>query len=142
MSDGQHGLIGPVGDEVLLTPSKEAVSLTFRVRSDIEAEGGVETGPDGAPRFVGKVRVSKDSSFEFPEGTRDADKLAAFLQKMLPIGALLERTSLVDRPQADKPSAIAAPAVAAVRVSEPAREARATFNIFGMHCASCAGLIE
>ncbi|HSD12652.1 MAG TPA: heavy metal translocating P-type ATPase [Patescibacteria group bacterium] len=142
MSDGQRDLIGPVGDEVRLTPSKEAVSLTFRVRSDIEAEGGVETGPDGAPRFVGKVRVSKDSSFEFPEGTRDADKLAAFLQKMLPIGALLERTSLAERPQQDRPAAVPAPVVEALRTPVPPQEARATFNIFGMHCASCAGLIE
>ncbi|HTM68715.1 MAG TPA: heavy metal translocating P-type ATPase [Candidatus Binatia bacterium] len=130
----------PPETAVELKPSKTATAFTYRMRSDIEAEGTVVTGPDGLPRFDGKVRASRSGSFEFPEGAKDAEALAAMLQKALPIGALLERTAVPDRPSV--PAANAAPAA----VSEPkavARgEVRATFAIYGMHCASCAGLIE
>ncbi|TAK05752.1 copper-translocating P-type ATPase [Patescibacteria group bacterium] len=60
--------------------------------------------------------------------------MASFLQKSLAAGALLEQA----------PS-LTATLPAARQAHAPATdggETRITFNIFGMHCASCAGLIE
>ena len=126
-------------------PSKEAKGLALHVRTDVDADGTVAAGADGLPQFVGKIKVTKTNTIEFPEGVAEAEQAANFLQKTLNIGAIMERTSLVVPSGAEKSMAqwvAAPPGNGAAPQTGAAGEVRAHFNIFGMHCASCAGLIE
>jgi hypothetical protein len=135
----------PAENEVsraLIRPSKDAKGLSLHVRTDVSAEGTVSAGRDGAPQFVGKINVTKTNTIEFPEGLREAEEVASFLQKTLHIGSLLDKTGAATAvANAVSPGGqLAAPATTPTPATPG--ECRLTFDIFGMHCASCAGLIE
>ncbi|MEK9152051.1 MAG: heavy metal translocating P-type ATPase, partial [Patescibacteria group bacterium] len=125
-----------------MQPSKEAKGLALHVRTDVDAEGTISTGQDGAPQFVGKVKVTKTNTIEFPEGLAGAEEVASFLQKSLNIGSILDKTGLVSIAAPVTDRRVEQMSVPAVSSPPRSAECRVTFNIFGMHCASCAGLIE
>ncbi|MBI4457933.1 copper-translocating P-type ATPase [Candidatus Uhrbacteria bacterium] len=130
------------GQPPAIRPSADASSLALRLTTDIDAKGSLQAGPDGKPQFTGSLHISKSNIIEFPEGVREAEELAKLLQKTLNMGAILEKAGALE-PEVRPMALPSAPSASAAAVP-PARaeECRVTFNVFGMHCASCAGLIE
>ncbi len=120
--------------------SSDTGGIALRSTTDIDAEGTLQTGQDGRPQFIGRVRVTKSNVIEVPEGVREAEELARFLQKTLNAGTILDKAVSLE-PEV-RPTAMPSIPVAAGSPPIHSEECRVTFNIFGMHCASCAGLIE
>src|SRR3989338_3909245 len=145
-----------------LKPQKGPHAFKLHIESTIHAEGNLRHSEDQSPQFVGKIEVQKNGSIEFPEGKQDAEEFASFLQKTLrPMSSLLERLSAYEpaspglqsassglpqggpaSPQPLGESEPGEPAQAAPQAAGAQGERRASFNIYGMHCTSCANLIE
>ncbi len=128
-----------------LKPQKDQQTIKLHIESTIHAEGNLQHREDQPPQFVGKIEVQKNGTIEFPEGRQDAEEFASFLQKTLrPMSSVLERVSMYAPSSQKLPSA--PPSLAQSESAAPKIAAqgdiRAGFNIYGMHCTSCANLIE
>lgn len=155
----------PMRPDMTLKPQKDPHTFKLHIESTIHAEGNLKHAPDQAPQFVGKIEVQKNGSIEFPEGKQDAEEFASFLQKTLrPMSSLLERLGAYEPASSElQPAssrqwqgergepAHAAPKGAGTQegTATPAAssgaaqgEKRISFNVYGMHCTSCASLIE
>ncbi|MEK7073329.1 MAG: heavy metal translocating P-type ATPase [Patescibacteria group bacterium] len=128
-----------------MRPVPGASVFRLHLQSDIHADGTITAGDDGTPRFTGTISVDKNGSIEFPDGQPQAAELAAFLQKTLrPMCTAIETASAyAPSPVAPVPqTAPVAPKVVAVPSASPVGDKIVHLSIYGMHCASCAGLIE
>ena len=118
------------------------VNLKLRYEIVTEAEGRVKSDETGRPFFDGKIISQKKSSIEYPPGVPEMDKITERLSQLLNFGGLLEGgPRQVAPPAATQPSAAASAVEAKPEAATPADQ-RAVFLIGGMHCSSCAGLIE
>lgn len=127
-----------------LRPSAESL-FKLKITSEIRAEGTIQSNDGKPPLFLGKIEVDKHGVIEFPEGKREAEELAAFLQKSLrPMSSFLEAASIYHSTGSNGSSPASPPHVAPLPSVATTRqgEVRTNFNIYGMHCASCAALIE
>ncbi len=125
-------------------PTAGGKSLKLRFETVTEAEGEVRSGESGRPYFAGKIVSRRQSAVEYPQGAPEIDKLMENMSRVLQSGALLESggTRPAAEPAAHQlPQSAPVPEAPATTV-EAAGEKRATFVIGGMHCSSCAGLIE
>lgn len=101
-----------------------------------EAEGKMQIDENGKPCFDGKIRTHKTGWLEYPQGVKDIEKIVSHLSRILDLGGALEKNETTIEKQ--KPEATAA------NENMPPKdgEKRAAFILSGMHCSSCAGLIE
>lgn len=104
---------------------------------DAEAEGCVKTDEKGQSFFEGKISTRKTGSLEYPRGAEDVEKIISHLSRVLELGGGLAGSALAGQ------SAKAPPPAAVIAAPEASGgEKRAAFILNGMHCSSCAGLIE
>ncbi|MEK9165623.1 MAG: cation transporter, partial [Patescibacteria group bacterium] len=115
--------------------------LKIRLESSTEAEGNFGS-IDNQPNFQGKVKHQRKGEIEVPRGQKNIEQLADNLLRSDNIGQIfrLLGSSVQDIPHLITP----APAVSVVApvLSVPKKEEQVQLSIEGMHCSSCAGLIE
>ncbi|MBI5731926.1 MAG: copper-translocating P-type ATPase [Candidatus Magasanikbacteria bacterium] len=120
----------------------EALKLSYDTRAD--AVGSIKTDNAGRPYFDGQISTSKHGEVAFPKGTKDLENIVQFFSGILRAGEVVEQLGKIEAPHhlpttssTSQPIAeMAAPATASTG------EKRAIFSIGGMHCASCAAIIE
>jgi len=122
-----------------------AKDAPFRVKleSVVEADGSFGT-ENGQPNFTGKVTHKKHGEFEVPEGRTDVGGLVDELIQSSKIGQLFNifsNQTVTEKPRlsvglSDRQE------LQTVGVSKEKKDEQIQLAISGMHCASCAGLIE
>lgn len=130
------------------------IGQPFKVKlaTQIEAEGKVMEGLDGKPYFEGKIKNDKTAEFDVPEDQTDTKHFIEQLSKTASLSNLFElinsERKVVTTTAALKTlegSATSSPAV--IKPATSATTAinankRANLSLFGMHCSSCANIIE
>lgn len=108
-----------------------------------EAEGSIHIDKNGQPSFEGKVNTKKTGSLELPNGGEDMEKIVTHLSRVLDLSGVLDRVNQTT-PVALRPDVSPAPTPVAQAVIEKPQqgEKRVSLILSGMHCSSCAGLIE
>ncbi|MDO8584102.1 MAG: heavy metal translocating P-type ATPase, partial [bacterium] len=117
--------------DIIETPAKEPLEFSFDVKTS--ARGSSTIGTDGTPVFDGTIETQRHGELRAPKGMQDIQHIADHLSRILQIGTTMEPMS---------PKKIAANKTPLKTVPDDQREARQTFLIGKMHCASCAGIIE
>lgn len=120
----------------------------FKLEANIEAEGKIIEGPDGKPLFEGKIKNDKSAEFEIPEGQIEDKNILDQLSKTLSFANLFEFLSTEKK--ADSHSAISSVSEKVVgnqpainnTLTAPNASQRISLSLFGMHCSSCANIIE
>src|SRR3989339_439503 len=119
----------------------------FKIKLETTVEATGEFGQkNDKPSFQGKISQHKKGEFEVPNGRPDIDLIVDKLVNSAKIGQLLNvfsNDSMVSRPSLTPASlAKTEPADTAHLTAGANGEERLSLNITGMHCASCAGIIE
>lgn len=112
----------------------------LRLESVVEAEGNF-TSVNNQPNFEGKVKRVKRGELEVPQGRADIEAVVDKLVQSSKLGQLFgifnEGGGEV-KPAAEKMAAL----VSAKEETKARGEQQITLSLGGMHCASCAGIIE
>ena len=116
--------------------------VKIKLESRIEAEGTIVEDSSGRPRFEGKVNNSKTAEFDLSEDDSKAKSFIDSLIKSISISGLFDAISgnssnsnINISTDGETPKNISI--VRGKNVS-----ARISLSLSGMHCASCAGIIE
>ncbi|MBI3956901.1 MAG: copper-translocating P-type ATPase [Candidatus Kerfeldbacteria bacterium] len=111
----------------------------IRVRYDVQTEavGTIKRADKGVPYFDGTIQTRRSSSVVIPRGAEQGERI---------VETLVRTMRGVDAPGAAAAALpAAAPAAAATADLTPppvGAEKRTSLLVNGMHCSSCAGLIE
>ncbi len=127
-------------------PSEIASAAKVSIHRETTADGTVRTWPQGVTEFTGKVTVTTKCEMS-PKDEQERMDLLSTIQHAFKLDSAFER---IDTFVSGTKSATEDQAVIGVSDTEepqtqqhvPAEELRVSFNLYGMHCASCAGLIE
>lgn len=115
----------------------------IKVESVTEAEGIFGT-QERQGDFKGRVKHRKTGEFEVPEGRDDIDKVVDNLLHSGRLSQIFGIFSGENRTESssDNSQIKAEITKKAINVNSQNQDERVDFNIEGMHCTSCAGLIE
>ena len=121
--------------------------LTVKVESSIEAAGIVKEGDNGRPYFEGKITSNKTAEFSIPEGKSTIKPFMDQLLNSVKLSELFTTLTAQPQPSLNSPSQtvttttpITDPSKNTVSDKNPTK--RTMLSLTGMHCASCAGIIE
>jgi len=118
--------------------------LHVKLSQTAEAEGRVAQNTGGQAYFQGKIKHHKTAEFTIPEHQVQLQQFAKQLEQERYLEKLFDLTSLSNN-SATKPAA-AAPQSSDHRINNEAAPAsgaqRVNLVLSGMHCASCANIIE
>lgn len=118
-------------------PKQVAASQPIKVRLELQtvAEGSVSLEGAGKPVFNGTMTDHKSVTLDGGEQAPDADITHVFSAAKISqlFSSLFPNTGSVSE---------SAPAAIATTPVRPAGDQTATLALYGMHCASCAGVIE
>ncbi len=115
-----------------------------KLESSTVADGKIST-TDGEPNFTGKITQSKKGEFEIPQGRNDLEKIVQNLFDASKVGQLFGmingesgqvKTNAVDHSIHDMSP------VVSVTSNNKTGDESISLSLTGMHCASCALLIE
>lgn len=135
---------------VIKSDKKSGTPIKMKLEAKIEAEGRVLESADGKPYFEGKIKNDRSAHFDIPQGDSEAksfiDQLANATNishlfdaviggdKKVTTGSVQQITASADAVKAD---------TAKMDVSKEADpNKRVSLSLFGMHCSSCANIIE
>lgn len=146
-SNNQPSELNPTSPPLEVKPKEKSTPVKIKIEHTLEADGELITTNEGTPQFKGKLRIDKQGSVEFPENSKPAEEVANFLRHQLrPMSLALENATAYRPASTSSKGTDALSAVSTAStppVSTPSKsEVRASLAIYGMHCASCAGLIE
>jgi Cu+-exporting ATPase len=124
--------------------------IKMKLESKIEAEGRVFEGADGRPYFEGKIKNERDAEFGIPQGD---DKARGFVDQLVNATNL---PHLFDAVVGDGQTAYKVNRTASTQgvitesdtnmspINGKAKDTnkRVSLSLFGMHCSSCANIIE
>ncbi|MEK7482386.1 MAG: heavy metal translocating P-type ATPase [Patescibacteria group bacterium] len=118
----------------------------MRVESIVEAEGNFSAKND-TPSFSGKVRHQKRGEFEVPQGRDDIDKIVDNLIRSSKIGQLFgifsgDSQAPPNFYQPTAPQSLETVQGVGEEMPKGNGTAQVSLALSGMHCASCAGIIE
>lgn len=120
----------------------------IQINREARAEGTLRAWPQGATEFTGNITVTTKCEVD-PKSLKEGSDIVSAFQKVFQIGSGLERVdhyaSAPSAPTSEKlseTSAIAITKEARANDAPISQEKRTNFHLYGMHCASCAGLIE
>ncbi len=124
-------------------------ALKIRLESSVAAEGSFSS-QEGRPNFSGKVTHHKRGEFEIPQGRPDISNLVDELVRSTKINQLfsifsgeVRTTEAGQILSPTKQAATPAPLNASTpELLKEKKEEQVHLSLSGMHCASCAGLIE
>ncbi len=132
--------------QIRLRPGPAGKPMKLSITSAAEAEGTVQDDGNGKPAFTGKIRHAKTAEITFPRSASSSKNALEQFAKTLNVAPLFELLGRSDHPALTGGHAAAMPAAAAAATSStPSAHAAPSIislHIQGMHCASCAGLIE
>jgi len=118
-----------------------------RINREARAEGTLRSWPQGATEFTGNITVTTKCEVD-PKSLKEGSDIVSAFQKVFQIGSGLERVDhYASAPVPPQEKSIAN--LSEVQKKEvqtnnvlSSQEKRTNFHLYGMHCASCAGLIE
>lgn len=113
--------------------------LKIKLEANIEAEGRVLSGSDGKPYFEGKIHNNKLAEFSVPDNQPGAKEFVDQLSNTASLAGLFD--SLLSGSKSAEPRQVSAPVMESA-MSQTNHAKRANISLYGMHCSSCAGLIE
>ena len=113
----------------------------MKLASTLEAEGKF-TEEGATPTFQGKLTQKRTGEFEIPEGKENVDSFIDTILHSSKFSQLFQSLSGegVDKP--DNHSNRETISLAKIPASLPKEEIKTDFVVSGMHCASCANIIE
>ncbi|OGL74259.1 copper-translocating P-type ATPase [Candidatus Uhrbacteria bacterium RIFCSPHIGHO2_12_FULL_60_25] len=156
-------LTGATSPEQETPPASEhaseraAQNADARVRYEVTtwAEGRIRHDERGEPYFEGRVTSQKAGTVTNATTSQEAGKIVEHLARTLAVSHVFDRVGAIHAPSSSAASSVTAPSepVQAIAIHTPpaaapgssvgeGTEQRATFLVGGMHCSSCAGLIE
>jgi Cu+-exporting ATPase len=128
-------------------PSAEDAAATTKVtvHREAKAEGTLRAWPQGATEFTGNVTVTTKCEID-PKGLKEGADIVSAFQNVFQIGSGLERVDHYAAASSEKKPIETAPETKQEKTQREntpeSQEKRTNFHLYGMHCASCAGLIE
>jgi Cu+-exporting ATPase len=130
------------GSELVLDRKTVDSQAPFRLRleSSVEAEGNF-SAEDSQPNFKGKVKRVKRGELEVPQGQEDLGVVMDKLVQSAQFGQLfgiLNESGTEAKPAAERIAVLAGNQ----GQTKAKGEEHITLSLGGMHCASCAGIIE
>jgi len=133
----------PDGQVSLKQPST-GKPLKVKLETSVQAEGRVLTGHDGQPYFEGKIKNDKRAEFDMPENDRDSQNFIDQLAKSANLSNLFDKVMGTEKKSAAGPDRLPVKptAVPATEAKELSASKRISLSLSGMHCASCANIIE
>ncbi|MCR4256254.1 MAG: heavy metal translocating P-type ATPase [Candidatus Uhrbacteria bacterium] len=143
--DRFKALVEDLGFRAVETSAAEAKSTiapdaNITVRRETLAEGTLRAWPQGATEFTGKVTVTTACDVD-PSGLKEGADIVSAIHALFQVGPGLERVERFTTPRATETAPVL-PEEARKDDPDASQETRTSFHLYGMHCASCAGLIE
>lgn len=114
----------------------------IRLESQIEADGKVLEDQSGRHFFEGKIKNNKTAEFIIPENKPEIQKFMDKLGSTANLVNLFESVLGNKKENAIKQIADGHPTISTVTQSELNHNQRLNLSLFGMHCSSCANIIE
>lgn len=108
------------------------IKISYTVQT--QAEGNLRTDENGKPYFDGKIISNKKGEIEYPKGTTEIDKLTDNIQKILNLNESIS--------QPVQPATISQSSELKPSTNSTIGDKRIDLIIGGMHCASCAAIIQ
>ena len=121
--------------------------FTVRYEASAEATGTVKQDENGRAYFDGKIVAKKSSLVDCPSDTPDLNPITELLIESVRLGHALDvgnnqRAAVAEKPIGMQPTEKNDDAAIKTAATAVGAEKRTSFVISGMHCSSCAGLIE
>ncbi len=122
--------------------------LKIKLETSVQAEGRVLTGQNGQPYFEGKITNDKKAEFDVPEDDNNSRNyidqlvksanLSNLFDKIMGTGTEKKSVSVAEPNKLqDKPTTASALETKSLNANK-----RISLSLSGMHCASCANIIE
>lgn len=138
--------------EVVQNKVSAGKPIKMKLEARIEAEGRVMESADGKPYFEGKIKNDRTAEFDVPTGDEQAKGFVDQLFSASSIAHLFDAVigGSKKSEQLTAKAAISAPIDSIQKVAPlPTAEnknadenKRVSLSLFGMHCSSCANIIE
>ena len=131
----------PSQNNIVAVKSQTAPSgqpFKIKLESQIEADGKVHEDQSGNPYFEGKIKNNKTAEFVIPENNPELKKLAEKLGTTTNLISLFESVGHVLTQKKQPETNCILPATG----SNQGGNQRVNLSLFGMHCSSCANIIE
>jgi Cu+-exporting ATPase len=122
--------------------------LKIKLQTEFVAEGDFHVAEGGEPKFSGKVSRRHSGEFDVPPGKEDVQRLVESLLGAGKLSKLLESFSgnisgqRIEGDSQKSTHTVAAPLSQSNIPLREKKEEQVQLVLLGMHCASCAGLIE
>lgn len=129
-----------------LTVEKKTVAedapFKMKLESSLEAEGHF-LAEGGTPGFSGKVTQKRKGEFEIPEGKENVDNFIESILTSSKFGQLFQSLSgEISREKVEENKQTREVKTVATQSSLSKEDSRTDLVISGMHCSSCANIIE
>ncbi|HCU71174.1 MAG TPA: heavy metal translocating P-type ATPase [Candidatus Moranbacteria bacterium] len=134
-------------DEIAISSggNKNDQSFKLKLEAKIEAEGKILTGTDGKAYFEGSIKNEKKAEFNLPEEEEGLKNFVDTLVKSANFSnlfdALLSKGETTSPTQQVSSEENSGQSAQRENIAKDAHK-RTSLSLSGMHCASCAGLIE
>ncbi|KKS33793.1 MAG: Copper-translocating P-type ATPase [Parcubacteria group bacterium GW2011_GWC2_42_12] len=127
-----------------IKPVSAGKPLKIKLETSVQAEGRVLTGQDGLPYFEGKITNDKKAEFDVPEDEHSSQTFIDQLVKSANLSNLFDKIMGTEKKSVlvAEPNQLTAKPTAAPEVKELSSSKRISLSLSGMHCASCANIIE
>lgn len=117
-----------------ITSATESEPMRVKLEIHTTAEGELTQDDNGRPNFRGSIKSDKSATVD-TLGGKPTNKLVSYLLKSVDVVSLFQ----------ESPATIDASPIVNVApptVKESAGKGLVSLSLYGMHCSSCAGLIE
>ncbi len=145
--DRQGGMI-----KITSHTADQGQPLKIKLASQIEADGRVKTDQEGKHYFEGQIHNDKTAEFVIPEQRHEVRKLVEELGHTATLANFFESVLGVKKSESALPDSHQDGSVAQSTVTLPHEvtnhlsgtnsHQRLNLSLFGMHCSSCANIIE
>ncbi len=137
--------------EISIVQNKVATGkpIKMKLEARIEAEGRGMESADGKPYFEGKIKNDRSAEFDVPSGDNEAKSFIDQLVNASSMAHLFDAVIGSDKKtianktetkQIENPANAVSTNVATSKDADPNK--RISLSLFGMHCSSCANIIE
>jgi len=139
----------PEAAEVVVTKKKSTSdngSIDVRLKSEWEFTGKVSEDAGGKPSFDGSIKSGRTVEFGLPKDNGKAETFVDHLLKSVKFSNLIKAVGTVEEPPVTHGAAAVCEPTALAEKEKPIAQKesakRVNLSVSGMHCASCAALIE
>ena len=132
-------------DEIITVKTQSTENnqpFKIKLESQIEANGKVLEDQAGKHFFEGKIKNNKTAEFIIPENRPEIQKIMDKLGNTATLASLFESVLGNKKENAIKQIASEDQIMSTVVSSESNHNQRLNLSLFGMHCSSCANIIE